>query len=1105
MRLPANPTLALDAKYLSNARMLWELFIVKHISQQTTLTLAYSWILPPLEEQDGWKAAEEIFKENFEKDGKVHKVELIKARYYGTPLVIQHTLNGLLIGKNLMEALEAAGASAAPTAIVNLELVAADYVVRPEIFLAPDTRTGWTNRPLPSPAEGCFLVQLFHLKKEKHVLYHLLQDGESRFLAMRLLKSLTLHTSFLFDKGSAPRIGNVEWYRFEYYDWELHPEISIGVTQMEDGSSVCRVEFAANAAREERKIRVRCRFCNDKEVVIDRMKDALLGREEKMIEFSVPCPVSYDLVTVWHEVSPDEWALVFERDGVRLRSIQFNVMMVSGTYKTKGLSLLKRVDKRNASQAKELETFNRAAPDRGTVISNLGHDPYVTSGREIITSMEKMFPAPSKGKFFLNGWDHEAEEHGQLSFVKWMLDVISSTKDARLVLLDPYFDDGGIDLFAHARHTGFSFTILTCTQHRDEDGVALSDAGSGTTNMKHEDRLILACRAYEALLNNLQFELLDLQSKDGGKKALFHDRYLLLSGKDGIPKAGFHLSNSIQGATKNAPLLVTPIPDDILGEVAKYIEELSNADHASPAARKTEVKTLYSNISESVSHPKESVALIDTPGLGGLMALITGDPALSDLLGAPLELELINRGLLRPERNNTSAPEPLTSVQVVAMVSELNALGQEDFNKTFGAFCIWIAHYQDETFSEILLWLKERAHADVRFKNQLFGVFTSFQQYSPILPTRIMLCKALQGDSFENTAIHAARVLQHHGPLYGEQYIHQTTAELLLHSCPGEAVQYVESICEQIQAAHWNEGDAKVRAIMVQLNVFFHYTIGHPGSRDLSLQMLLLQSRCQSLRAASAAAIWVGATFRESPEPGIPHLPNVLACLRDHLSPAEYRLSLAVAISWLRVDMYEVLISDWAEDTGVLMRVLGVLYGNLPYSPAITITDKCLLPLERTGFVEVGFTRTHWNAIFIGLLKTSSEQIKDNNKLELSALAHGYLYKALLDLLIREEGGEQVKTIQEWISAVKGFVYIFSQPFAEMANHATYGSSCKKVYWLVLGLKYLSHVGVAAETQEFIDGFLIRWDTYFQSASRRLQPTEGKQSVLTISAILAVS
>ena len=64
-----------------------------------------------------------------------------------------------------------------------------------------------------------------------------------------------------------------------------------------------------------------------------------------------------------------------------------------------------------------------------------------------------------------------------------------------------------------------------------------------------------------------------MRSTGGGDINLLHDRYILIFNGNILQK-GFHLSNSIQGATKKQPLLITPIPEDVLQKVNNHINDL---------------------------------------------------------------------------------------------------------------------------------------------------------------------------------------------------------------------------------------------------------------------------------------------------------------------------------------------------------------------------------------------------------------------------------------------------------------------------------------------------------------------------------------------------
>ena len=187
-------------------------------------------------------------------------------------------------------------------------------------------------------------------------------------------------------------------------------------------------------------------------------------------------------------------------------------------------------------------------------------------------AVRRAYPAPSEGRFYPKGWEGDAK----LPFAEWLKALFSAHR-GRAVLTDPYFDLPGLDLVARASGGTDPLVVLTCTQVASEDDAAVQEDRS--------TRLKTAAERLLPVLRGLNLQLLDLRSCGGGTKPLFHDRYVLLYGTDGTVKKGFNFSTSLQSATRTSPLLITPIPRDILDYVADYVAELLNPEGAEPVAQ----------------------------------------------------------------------------------------------------------------------------------------------------------------------------------------------------------------------------------------------------------------------------------------------------------------------------------------------------------------------------------------------------------------------------------------------------------------------------------------------------------------------------------------
>ena len=140
----------------------------------------------------------------------------------------------------------------------------------------------------------------------------------------------------------------------------------------------------------------------------------------------------------------------------------------------------------------------------------------------------------------------------------------------------------------------------------------------------------------------------------GLKDGMLHDRYFLIVDQDGLPVAGFNLSNSIQKANENYPLLITPIPPDVLLKVHKYASRLLTQAFESPSSTEADtskVQLLFDSKAALASSPKrlEPLRFLDNDLTGDVLAGWTGEQSLRGLEGDVLRKRMRNLGLLRDE------------------------------------------------------------------------------------------------------------------------------------------------------------------------------------------------------------------------------------------------------------------------------------------------------------------------------------------------------------------------------------------------------------------------------------------------------------------------
>ncbi len=169
-------------------------------------------------------------------------------------------------------------------------------------------------------------------------------------------------------------------------------------------------------------------------------------------------------------------------------------------------------------------------------------------------------PSDSEAKWFPRGYD--SVEGGKLDVGEWFRALVSEASAPRSYLIvDPYFYTLGLDLIARASGPGRRFVVVTTLDDNKDDAQT------------KRQTLLRAQKELAKVLPNLSVELYVVTDKK------IHDRMLFeLEASDDTsqssPVRGFHLSNSLQRATDNYPLLVTPIPSDVLSNVVDGVAEL---------------------------------------------------------------------------------------------------------------------------------------------------------------------------------------------------------------------------------------------------------------------------------------------------------------------------------------------------------------------------------------------------------------------------------------------------------------------------------------------------------------------------------------------------
>lgn len=296
-------------------------------------------------------------------------------------------------------------------------------------------------------------------------------------------------------------------------------------------------------------------------------------------------------------------------------------------------------------------TINRGNRGFANQVGGREADPWVPANRDLASLFARLHPPKSEGQFYLR-WN-QGDGEGRLQFVEWFRALLAKHHQHQVIIFDPYFETAGLGL------------VLICAAH-DADCVVFRSlpkvpstqdvAAQGEPNHPPPsgvDNLVANCERNREPLRRIKLRIYGL------KEGRLHDRYILVMGSDGLPVEGFHLSNSFQTAAQNFPLLVTPIPADILLRVERYELDLAQeaagaqpGDNAGPPA----MRLLFdSTASQAEAQRYEPLRFLETALAGHVLNVWIGEPSLEGLSGDPLKTRMTAMGLLKG--NSLALPE----------------------------------------------------------------------------------------------------------------------------------------------------------------------------------------------------------------------------------------------------------------------------------------------------------------------------------------------------------------------------------------------------------------------------------------------------------------
>ncbi|MDP9759555.1 MULTISPECIES: VPA1262 family protein [Agrobacterium] len=334
-----------------------------------------------------------------------------------------------------------------------------------------------------------------------------------------------------------------------------------------------------------------------------------------------------------------------------IREIHFGLQaMGSAPIPVKFDWLQKTARPSSTERVKAVLTLNGGGVVTNSKVGGREADPWVPVNRELRSLFGKLHPSKSEARFFQR-WN-QGDGEGRLQFTEWFKTLLTKYNEHQILIFDPYFEDAGLGLVLLSAAAKAQYLIFTSLPKASKSDDAIVN-GEAVPQSDRMNNLMASCER-----NRQQMEGMNLRIY-GLREGRLHDRYILVIAPDGLPAAGFNLSNSLQKAAENYPLLITPIPADTLLDVERYKTGLvaeAMAAHNGQDAINQPIKLLFeAGGRATVPRRYEPLRFLQKEGVGDILATWTGERSLEGLAGDHLRDCMTQLGLIKDDRFSVTA------------------------------------------------------------------------------------------------------------------------------------------------------------------------------------------------------------------------------------------------------------------------------------------------------------------------------------------------------------------------------------------------------------------------------------------------------------------
>jgi len=562
-------------------------------------------------------------------------------------------------------------------------LAACGLVYRPVAYLLNRDAYDWRSPSSPHGEAGALSASI--TQADKGALFRLSQDYDVALTAS-VVKHLNLDTGLDFGGTDVARLGDLELLVFPALDDLERPLLSVSWA---DAPHALVARFNPQQVPHFSGFQFRLSIANDGQIVYSRVATAEHDEEEVFeykFELSAQLHARIDSTELeifgFHDNHSREGTLC-----CRWRVGYFRELSLQGHAAGHGARSVKFdwLEKATSSPAsarlKAALVINHSNLGFTSHIGQRDADPWVPANRDITSLFARLHPAKSGGRFFLRWGQGDGE--GRLQFVEWFKALLAKYQQHQVVIFDPYFGDAGLGLMLLCAAPEAEYIVFTSLPKPTKKG-SVTRCESGRPVKERVNNLLANCERNHPLLKRIRLCIYGL------REGRLHDRYVLIMGPDRLPVAGFNLSNSLQKAAQNYPLLVTPIPQDVLLCVEQYKSGLVREAQAGPPEGEIEnpsMRLLFNSTAlPAVSRRYEPLRFLEKAQAGNVLSILACEPSLQGLSGDPLKESMLALGLLRD--NSLKLPETEGLQSYLAYQSDHFA----DFTSTWEVLGEVLAH-----------------------------------------------------------------------------------------------------------------------------------------------------------------------------------------------------------------------------------------------------------------------------------------------------------------------------------------------------------------------------------------------------------------------------